>query len=161
MTGRFGFLAAGLLALTLGACKTDAPAPAASDTQVRQVVSTTSFGMCAGYCSTRLELSEAGAVLTRSSRGGRGGAALPDQRFEAALAASEWQEISRLAANARIGALPDTIGCPDCADGGAETLTIAGATERTITFEHGATIAEAQPLLERVRALRERLTPRE
>jgi hypothetical protein len=155
--GRVGFLAAGVLALALGACMTDAPAPSG----VRQVVSTTSFGMCVGYCSTRLEISPAGAVLTRSSRGGRGGATLPDQRFEAPLSAGEWQEISQLAANARISALPDTIGCPDCADGGAESLTIAGASERTITFEHGATIAEAQLLLERVRALRERLTPRE
>jgi hypothetical protein len=157
MTGRFGFFAAGLMAAALSACTTAAPQQA----PVRQVVSTTSFGMCVGYCSTRLELSEAGAVLVRSSRRGRGGAALPDQRFTAALSAGEWQELSQLAANARIGALPDTIGCPDCADGGAESLTIAGATERTITFEHGARIEEAQPLLERVRALRTRLTPAE
>jgi hypothetical protein len=158
MTGRFGFLAAGLLAAALSACTT---AAAPEQAQVRQVVSTTSFGMCVGYCSTRLELSEAGAVLVRSSRGGRGGAALPEQRFTAALSASEWEEIAQLAANARIGGLPDTIGCPDCADGGVESLTIAGATERTITFEFGARIEEAQPLLERVRALRARLTPAE
>ena len=151
-------MAVGLLAAALSACTT---AAAPGQAHVRQVVSTTSFGMCVGYCSTRLELSEAGAVLVRSSRGGRGGATLPDQRFTAALSASEWQEIAQLAANARLGALPDTIGCPDCADGGAESLTIAGATERTITFEHGARIEEAQPLLERVRALRARLTPAE
>ena len=157
MIGRFGLLAAGALALALAACTTDATAPS----PVRQVVSTTSFGMCVGYCSTRLEISENGAVLTRSSRGGRGGATLPDQRFTAALSPSEWQEISQLAANARIAALPDTIGCPDCADGGAESLTIAAASERTITFEHGARIEEAQPLLERVRALRTQLTPAE
>lgn len=155
------FWMAGALAatLSLGACATAAPTP--TQASVRQVVSTTSFGMCVGYCSTRLELSQAGAVLTRSSRGGRGGAALPDQRFTAPLSAAEWQEIAQLAANSRIGGLPETIGCPDCADGGAESLTIAGATERTITFEHGARIEEAQPLLERVRALRARLTPTE
>lgn len=157
MMGRFGILAAGLLALALGACTT-APAPAG----VQRVVSTTSFGMCVGYCSTRLEISESGAVLTRSARGGRGGGAnMPDQRFEARLTAAEWREISDLAARTNLSGLPDTIGCPDCADGGAESLTIAGASERTITFDHGAAIAQAQPLLERVRALRERLTPRE
>ena len=155
MIGRFGFLAAGLMAAALAACTTDATVPS----PVRQVVSTTSFGMCVGYCWTRLEISETGAVLVRSSRGGRGGGTLPDQRFEAPLSASEWQEIAQLAASANLTGLPDTIGCPDCADGGAESLTIAGASERTITFDHGATIAQAQPLLERVRALRERLTP--
>jgi hypothetical protein len=150
---------AGALAavLSLSAC-----AGAPTQASVRQVVSTTSFGMCVGYCSTRLELSEGGAVLTRSARGGRGGSAnLPDQRFEAHLTAVEWREISDLAAHTNLNGLPDTIGCPDCADGGAESLTIAGATERTITFDHGATIAQAQPLLERVRALRMQLTPAE
>ncbi|MFZ2030121.1 MAG: hypothetical protein WAU68_07435 [Vitreimonas sp.] len=158
MTGRVGFLAAGALALALAACVTNPTTPQA---QVRQVVSTTSFGMCVGYCSTRLEISESGAVLTRSARGGRGGAALPDQRFEEHLTAGEWREISQLAARANLSGLPDTIGCPDCADGGAESLTIAGASARTITFEHGARVEEAQPLLERVRALRTRLTPAE
>ena len=144
-----------LAVLGLSACVSNAPPPA----NVRQVVTTTSFGMCVGYCSTRLEISPAGAVLVRSARGGRGGANLPDQRFTAALTASEWEEIARLAANTSLTSLPDTIGCPDCADGGAESLTIVGAQERTITFEHGATIAQAQPLLERMRAMRTRLTP--
>jgi len=148
------FLSAALIGL--GACTTTAPTSAS----VRQIVSTTSFGMCVGYCSTRLEISESQAVLTRSSRGGRGGAQLPDQRFTASLTASEWQEIERLAGNASLQGLPPTIGCPDCADGGAESLTIAAAGEpRTVQFEYGATIPQAQPLLERVRALRTRLTP--
>ncbi len=127
---------------------------------VTKVASTTSFGMCVGYCSTRLEISEGQAVLTRSARGGRGGANLPDQRFTAALTPAEWQEISGAASAARLEGLHETIGCPDCADGGAESLTIVGAGDpRTINFDHGAAIAQAQPLLDRVRALRTRLTP--
>lgn len=152
------FLFAAALA-GLAACSSGAPT--AND--VRQVVSTTSFGMCVGYCSTRLEVSESQAVLIRSARGGRGGADLPDQRFAAPLTPAEWQDIAAMAASASIDRLPATIGCPDCADGGAESLAIArGADEpRTVTFEHGATIPEAQPLLDRVRALRTRLTPPE
>jgi len=154
--GFFGL--AVVAALGLAACGGGAGAPSG----VARVVSTTSFGMCVGYCSTRLEISEGGAVLVRSARGGRGGAELPDQRFTQNLSAEEWGEIARLATEAQIDALPGTIGCPDCADGGAESLTIerAGAGgAKTITFEHGAAIGEAQGLLDRVRALRASLTP--
>jgi hypothetical protein len=63
---------------SLAACAS-APAPAPSE--IRQIVSTTSFGMCVGYCTTRLEITEGQAVLIRDGRGGRGGAELPDQRY--------------------------------------------------------------------------------
>jgi hypothetical protein len=142
--------------LSLAACASAPAAPA----DIRQIVSTTSFGMCVGYCTTRLELADGQAVLIRQARGGRGGQGGPDQRFTAALAPDEWQEIARLAAVSNIAGLPDVIGCPDCADGGAESLTIAGASgSKTITFDHGADIAQAHALLERVRAVRARLTP--
>jgi len=143
-------------AATLVACDK----PAASG--VRRVVSTTSFGMCVGYCSTRLEISEGQAVLVRTSRGGRGTQELPDQRFTQTLTPDEWQAISRLAGEAKLDGLPPVIGCPDCADGGAESLTIVTPSgDKTISFEHGATIAQVQPLLERVRVLRTALTPKE
>src|SRR5262249_49492841 len=129
---------------------------------VRQIVSTTSFGMCAGYCNTRLEISDGQAVLVRSGHG-RGVPDLPEQRFQTPLTAAEWQEISALAAKANLAALPETIGCPDCADGGAESIAVAtgAGAPRTVTFDYNASVAEAQPLLDRVRALRERLTPQD
>src|SRR5690349_4517373 len=106
-------------AIGLAACASSAPS-----VRVSQVVSTTSFGMCVGYCSTRLESSENRAVLIRSAHGGRGGGNLPDQRFEAVLTPMEWQAIAGAASRAAIDTLPETIGCPDCADGGAESLSI-------------------------------------
>ncbi len=146
-----GAIAAAVLALA--GCASTAPAP----TEVREIVSTTSFGMCVGYCTTRLEITEGQAVLIRDGRGGRGAAELPDQRFTQTLTPAEWRELRRLAASADLNALPERIGCPDCADGGAESLSINGG--RGVTFDHGASIAQAQPLLDRVRALRQRLTP--
>lgn len=145
------------VALVLAACGSESSARPG----VTQVVSTTSFGMCVGYCSTRLEIAAGQAVLVRSSRGGRGAQELPEQRFTAPLSPGEWREIARLAEAAKLDDLPAVIGCPDCADGGAESLSVVGAGgTKTITFEHGAAIAEAQPLLERVRALRTMLTPK-
>jgi len=149
------FLAVVAAALSLPACGSG-QAPA-----VRQIVSTTSFGMCLGYCSTRLEISEGQAILVRSARGGRGAQDLPEQRSTTPLKPNEWREIARLAENTKLDGLPPVIGCPDCADGGAESLTIEGAGgTKTISFEHGATIGEAQPLLDRVRALRTSLLPK-
>lgn len=142
--------------VSLTACASEQAAPPAS---VSQIVSTTSFGMCQGYCSTRLEIADGEAVLIREA-GGRGPRTLPTQRFTATLTPSEWADISRLAANTDLSPLPPVIGCPDCADGGAESLTIArGGETHSVSFDHGATVAAAQPLLDRVRALRTRLTP--
>lgn len=149
---------ASLFALLLAAC---ASSPAATRA-VDRIVSTTSFGMCVGYCATRLEITPGQAVLIRDARGGRGAPNLPEQRFAAPLTAAEWEELARLAAQADLNGLPPVIGCPDCADGGAESITIAGGGQsQTVSFDFGAPIAEAQPLLARVRALRERLTPRD
>ena len=147
----------GLLALTfaLAGCATATTAP----TEIRQIVSTTSFGMCVGYCSTRLEISEGQAVLIRDGRSGRGSGELPDQRFTQTLTPSEWQELAGLAARTNLDSLPATIGCPDCADGGAESLSINGG--RPVTFDYNANVPEAQALLDRVRALRARLMPTE
>ena len=155
---RFGLVVAAALALGVAACSEATTAAGG----VTQVVSTTSFGMCVGYCTTRLEISDGQAVFVREARGGRGGQDLPEQRFTSALDPSEWHEIARLAAAAKIDGLPEVIGCPDCADGGAETLTIVGGRgTKTIKFDHGANIKEAQPLLDRVRALRTKMMPKE
>ena len=76
--GRFGLLVAFATALGLAAC--DDGAVKAS--VIERVVSTTSFGMCMGYCKTRLEITQGEAVLVREP-GGRGGTTLPVQRFTA------------------------------------------------------------------------------
>jgi hypothetical protein len=147
-------------ALALAAC---ASAPPPAPENIRQIVSTTSFGMCVGYCTTRLEISPGRAVLIREARGGRGAPQnLPEQRFTAVLTPDEWDAIEQLAAATDLSGLPPVIGCPDCADGGAESLTIQGDGQaQTIAFEFNASVPQAAPLLERVRALRTRLTPTE
>lgn len=148
--------------LFLAAC---ASTPATGAASVDRIVSTTSFGMCVGYCSTRLEISENEAVLIRQARGGRGNPNnLPDQRIAAPITSAEWQEISALAAQTRLDALPETIGCPDCADGGAESLAIVRdgqGAPRTITFDFNGDVAGADPLLQRIRTIRARLSPAE
>jgi hypothetical protein len=154
-------LSALAFALALSAC---ASAPAPSAASVTRVVSTTSFGMCVGHCTTRLEITAGEAVLIREARGGRGAPnpSLQPQRFSTPLTPAEWQEIQRLAAATDLTTVPDTVGCPDCADGGAEGLTIESASgAESVSLEFRAELPAAQPLLNRVRALRDRLTPQE
>lgn len=157
--GKILIIIAGSLALA--ACDTTATQPGKAASPVTRIVSTTSFGMCMGYCRTRLELTETQFVLIREP-GGRGAPTLPVQRFTATPAAGEWQQLATLAASARFAGLPETIGCPDCADGGAESLAVSGTSgEKLVNFDHGADITELQPLLTRVREIRIRLTPPE
>lgn len=125
---------------------------------------TTSFGMCVGYCRTTLEITETEAVLTREAYGRGAGANLPTQRLTTPLTAQERQDIAAAAtaAAAAFDTLPERIGCPDCADGGAESLTIVGpGRDKTVVFDHGASVAGVQPILDQVRALRLRLMPNE
>lgn len=146
------------LTLVLASCASSA-VPQQPD--ITRVVSTTSFGMCVGYCTTELEITEGQAVLTRLARGGRGAPdSLPPQRFSMQLTAAEWQEIQQLAALADFDALPDVVGCPDCADGGAEGLMVEDAEgAESVSLEFRANVREVQPLLTRVRAIRDRLMP--
>ena len=149
-------LVSAVLAMSLlAACQSLSTEPSA----LTKVTSTTSFGMCVGYCKTTLVITQTEAVLIREHFGRGTGADLPDQRVTTPLSAQEWQEIAiaAAAAAAAFDTLPDRIGCPDCADGGAETLSVVGPGQKTVEFEYGASIAGVQPLLERVRALRLRL----
>lgn len=145
--------------LSLSACQN--PAGGGADA-ILQVSSTTSFGMCVGYCKTTLDIGPDSAVLTSEPWGRGMDPAAEPRRAEKPLTPDEWREIARLAGAATIDALPDVIGCPDCADGGAESLTIISEQgAKTITFDHGAAIPEAEPLLDRVRALRKSLSEQE
>lgn len=146
-----------MFSFSLSACDTVGE----NSASVSRIVSTTSFGMCMGYCKTRLEITEAEAVLIREP-GGRGAPNLPVQQFKRPLAPGEWQQLSEAAAASKFAELPETIGCPDCADGGAESLAVTGpGSGKKVTFDHGADISELQPLLSRVREIRTRLTPPE
>jgi hypothetical protein len=140
------------------ACQTVSTEPS----PVTKITSTTSFGMCVGYCKTTLEITETEAVLVSEQYGRGSGADLAPQRASTPLTAEEWQDIvaAATASAAAFDSLPDRIGCPDCADGGAESLTIVVLGQpMTVVFDYGASIDGVQPLLDRVRAIRLRLKP--
>lgn len=140
------------LALAIVAC--DESTTGASD--VSFVEWTSSFGFCPpeSYCTTRLRVTGRQAVVTRESR------VSPTVRAETQLSVAEAEAIADAAARARFDGLPPVIGCPDCADGGAEMLTVmVEDQERTVTFEFESRLDAMEPLLSQMRSLVERLRP--
>jgi hypothetical protein len=124
---------------------------------VNVIRSTTSFGFCLGYCKTTLEISAEGIVfLEEATRPG----SLPPVRRTAPITAVEWSQLTDLVDRRAIESLPPTVGCPDCADGGAESVEVVASDWREqVTFELGARLPELDPLLTRLRAIRERFPP--
>jgi hypothetical protein len=121
---------------------------------VAVIRSTTSFGFCIGYCRSTLEITPGQAryrlVDERTQR--------PDLERTLQITAAEWQALESAVDRAQLEALPPVVGCPDCADGGAESLEVVGeGWSRSVTFEYQAELRELQPLLGRVRALRSRM----
>lgn len=144
-----------ILAAAVSGTLTCQSSPAGPDS-VTAIRTTTSFGFCIGYCEATLEITSEELVYVEESRRDE----RPTVRRTAPLAASEWEALIDALDRAAIEALPDIVGCPDCADGGAESLEVIGAGwQKRVTFEFGAAMPDLQPLLGRVRALRGRFTP--
>jgi hypothetical protein len=143
-------LAAGV-ALMLAGCES---ATGASDVTMVELVQ--SFGFCPpdAYCTTRLRVADQQAVVTLESRSGQS----LESRTE--LSASDADSLAETAASTRFEGVGPVIGCPDCADGGAESLSVTADGEtRTVTFEYAARVAELEPLLGQMRSLLARTRP--
>ena len=117
---------------------------------VSQVELVESCGFCppTSNCTTRQRGMGRQAVVTLESRAG---GTLETSR---SLRADEADAIARSAASTRFEGVGPVIGCPDCADGGAESLSVTadGQTDK-VTFEYGAQVAELEPLLGQMRAV--------
>jgi hypothetical protein len=152
---RFRALRASLVLVATIGCQQSSPAELPLESVIR---TGTSFGFCAGYCMTELEISSSQARLIRT---GRDSQRNPPQVTQVELSGAEVARIRSLAASIAFADLKDVYGCPDCADGGAEWVEIdTGALRKRVTFDHAAGPPELQPLLQELRTLRERLLPR-
>ena len=106
-----------------------------------------SFGMCVGYCAARLVVAGGTATLTETAtRSGE----LPPRVQMRALTSAEAASLAEARTASRVAT--DTLGCPDCADGGAEYVALGG---QRVTFEFGGDAGGATPLAEALRAIRQ------
>jgi hypothetical protein len=112
-----------------------------------------SFGMCAGYCNHSLTISDNKVTFVKKTNR----QTPPDTKTcTSTLTDSEEKALKDLMENSKIATLPKTIGCPDCADGGAEWVSVnSGSKEYKVVFEYGKEPKELTAIVEKLRALRE------
>ncbi|KAA3616502.1 MAG: hypothetical protein DWQ05_12290 [Calditrichaeota bacterium] len=112
----------------------------------------TSFGECIGYCSTTMEIAGTSVVYKSYSWNAT---EFPERKLEFELDDAEYDGLNSVLNLTDISTLDAVIGCPDCADGGAEWISIeqSGKTKK-VSFEYGAEIPEISAIMAILRSLR-------
>lgn len=125
------------------------------DSQVLQIEIGSSFGMCLGDCKQTMTVTPQTIRLTKS---GYPAGDYPEVIKEIATSPEQWNELVALLDLGAINRLPEVIGCPDCADQGAEKIVISTAeATKQVAFEFNASIKEIEPFLTELRALKEEM----
>lgn len=142
---------------------TQSATPDGKKLAVSKIIAGTSYGMCVGYCQQQVTFNPTTLTVSKRANGGgeveRGTAAdnskYPPISKDLEFPQSEWNSLYTTVDTAKFQASEERIGCPDCADGGAEfiEITTPNYTKR-ITFEAGKTIEGMEKFVEQVRALR-------
>ena len=119
------------------------------------VVHGTSFGECAGYCRTELTVRALSATFRRTTW--RIDPPLPAKETTATLRADEWYAIVNSIDLVQLSRLDTIIGCPDCADGGAEWVEVTDhGYHKKVMFEFGKSLPYIQAMIDRLRAVEAR-----
>lgn len=109
----------------------------------------TSFGMCRGYCYTEYHYTAEG---TRLIRKGWDTTAYPETLEVFSPKPGEWPQLTASINLSAFDSLPERIGCPDCADGGAEWVEIiTNEGSKKVTFEYGQVPEGLEQILQLLR----------
>lgn len=123
---RFAFILL-IIGLSISCSKYD-------DSEITQIKYGTSFGECMGYCKHELILKSGTVTYSRSGWVD----SIETITCTESLADSGWESFKTGLDSKMFFELSQTIGCPDCADGGAEWIEIETASGRShkVTFEY-------------------------
>lgn len=116
----------------------------------------TSFGMCVGYCQNEYVFNGTSVTLTQNKNGTRSQAQSPTRTCQTTISPAEWEALKGLANIDTFSSKAETLGCPDCADGGAEYIELqTGDRKHRVTFEYNKTIPGFELLVDALRKRRE------
>lgn len=108
----------------------------------------TSFGMCVGPCRKEMNLTNSEVSFTVFYTEGRGATGGTPKTFKESLDASLQNSVVKGIDYESFKKLNEIIGCPDCADGGAEWVEIVkGDSKHKVTFEFGKAPKEIESLV--------------
>lgn len=145
-----------LIALALGRC-TESKVLTAADptlTDALTIRTGTSFGMCVGYCRSDYVFN--GTSVTLTQNGTRTQAQHPAKTCQTTISPAEWDALKAVADFDSFSGQPETLGCPDCADGGAEYIELqTGDRKHRVTFEPSKPIPGFEPLVDALRKRRD------
>ncbi|MDO8435184.1 MAG: hypothetical protein Q7S89_00695, partial [bacterium] len=83
----------------------------------------------------------------------------PEVKKEIQISSDEWNSLVGALDVKKFNLLPERIGCPDCADGGAEWIEIFdGKATKKVTFEYGASISGIDPFITKLREIRKNVS---
>jgi hypothetical protein len=95
----------------------------------------TSFGMCMGYCKNDVVISEEKTLFTAQSFRDTS----DNLSCEITTPLADWALLKEKINLNEMAKLPQTIGCPDCADGGATYVSVLfeNGNEMRVSYEYG------------------------
>jgi len=119
---------------------------------IKPVIKTgTSAGFCLGYCSKEFVITPEKITYTQSGRD------VANITKEIPFSKAAWKELEALIDFKKFNSLPDSIGCPGCADAPVEFIEITkGDTTKKIQFE---VIGDAPEIKELIMALHKIRSP--
>jgi hypothetical protein len=117
-----------ILLTIIFACKNDDK----NENEIAQISYGTSFGMCFGYCISTLKVYPEKVTFIRAGRNDE------VQTITITDTYTGWDGLFSEADTMKIFGLPEVLGCPDCADGGAEWIEIVSQSgkKHKVTFEY-------------------------
>lgn len=122
-------------------------------TPILMVKTGTYFGECLGYCNDQLVITPERILYSLMSN--VRDKEYPDITSEISIKRDDWNSLIALIDFETLVSLPDTIGCPDCADQGGEWIEISdGQHTKRVDFEFNASVHEIDDFVKYLRRIR-------
>jgi len=114
-----------------------------------------SAGMCDGYCYNEAMITKDRIITTQLAwkKAGRDSSEFPTKTDTTVIRPNHWSRLVAAADIVKFFNLPETIGCPDCDDGGAQWVEISYQNKsHKVSFEAGKTIDDMAALQKELRS---------